>query len=361
MGAPAACHRGLHLRTVIQLLAMAFVVHVFVLPQLGGARDALDVVGQISPELMATAIALETCAIVAYAQLTRSLFSPHSRPPLAACVGVVLASTGINHMVPGGAATTAAVNYRLFGLAGVPRAELTVVLGIQAIGSAAVLNLLLWVALLISIPTSGFHPIYATAAAAGAVSILVFALAVLGLLRGQDRLAGWARRVAGRVPKLDPRSVEQTLDRIADQLHQLGEDRRRLATAGGLATANWLLDASALGVILLAFGHRTSLVGLLVAYGLANVMAAIPITPGGLGVVEAVLIPTLIGFGTPVSVAAVGVVAYRVVSFWLPIPIGLAAYVIVERHLADHEQRVGVRPVLAGLTGRARASDDRDE
>jgi hypothetical protein len=65
---------------------------------------------------------------------------------------------------------------------------------------------------------------------------------------------------------------------------------------------------------------------LLVAYGLANVLAAIPITPGGLGVVEAALSASLIGFGVARPTVLVGVVAYRLVNFWLPIPVGALAY-----------------------------------
>jgi uncharacterized protein (TIRG00374 family) len=67
-------------------------------------------------------------------------------------------------------------------------------------------------------------------------------------------------------------------------------------------------------------------IDLLVAYGLANVLAVIPLTPGGLGVIEGVLIPTLVGFHVPKGVAVFAVLAYRLVNFWLPIPIGGAAY-----------------------------------
>jgi hypothetical protein len=63
-----------------------------------------------------------------------------------------------------------------------------------------------------------------------------------------------------------------------------------------------------------------------VSYGLANVLAAIPLTPGGLGVVEAVLTSTLVGFGTTRGVAILGVISWRLVNFWLPIPVGGVAY-----------------------------------
>jgi uncharacterized protein (TIRG00374 family) len=59
---------------------------------------------------------------------------------------------------------------------------------------------------------------------------------------------------------------------------------------------------------------------------LANVLAAIPLTPAGLGVVETVLITSLVGFGVPHSQAILAVLAYRLINFWLPIPAGGACY-----------------------------------
>ena len=56
----------------------------------------------------------------------------------------------------------------------------------------------------------------------------------------------------------------------------------------------------------------------------------IPLTPGGLGVIEGVLISTLSGFGVPNSQAILAVLAYRLVNFWLPIPLGGAAYASVQ-------------------------------
>jgi uncharacterized protein (TIRG00374 family) len=87
-----------------------------------------------------------------------------------------------------------------------------------------------------------------------------------------------------------------------------------------------------------AFGHGLGPVGLVVAYGLANVAAALPFTPGGLGVVEGILVPTLVAFSTPRGIAILGVLSYRLVSFWLPIPIGLACYAPLATHHDSHQK-----------------------
>ncbi len=335
-------------RRIVKLLTFALVIHVFVIPQIGGARRALSVLGSVDPILLVVAVGLEAASFLAYARLTQQLLPEDERPSMPITLGAVMASTGVNHVVPGGAATTAAVNYRLLGGAGVPSSSLGFALTTQAVGSAVVLNVILWVALLISIPGSGFHPIYATAAAVGAILIGGFGLGVVGMRRHGERFADRVSAVIGRLPRIDPAVVRSTLVNASVQLDLLLEDRRRLRLVVQLAAANWLLDAAALWVSLAAFGHRPGIDGLLVAYGLANVMAAIPISPGGLGVVEAILIPTLVAFGTPRAEASIGVVVYRLVNFWLPIPIGALSYVAVERATSG-EVRRGLRAEINEL------------
>ena len=125
---------------------------------------------------------------------------------------------------------------------------------------------------------------------------------------------------------VDENALSDVLHRVSERLSGLLADRPLLARAATWAALNWLLDAASLWVFLTAFGHHMGPDGLLVAYGLAYVLAAIPLTPGGLGVVEAVLTTMLVAFGSPRGIALLGVVGYRLVNFWLPIPLGGVAY-----------------------------------
>jgi hypothetical protein len=68
-------------------------------------------------------------------------------------------------------------------------------------------------------------------------------------------------------------------------------------------------------------------VGLVVSFCLANIFASIPITPGGLGIVEGIYIPSLVGFGLTTTTATVSVLSYRLVQFWLPMLVGGVCYV----------------------------------
>jgi uncharacterized protein (TIRG00374 family) len=87
-------------------------------------------------------------------------------------------------------------------------------------------------------------------------------------------------------------------------------------------------------------GAQVSLAEAFAAWALIRIITTVPLTPGGLGVVEGVLVPTLVGFDTPQGVAILGVLAYRLVSFWLPIPIGFGCYARLEWELSgNHRSR----------------------
>jgi len=313
-------------RRVVLLLISAFVVIHFLVPQIAGVHRALYRLGQVKVPWLLLAVALEAASILAYTLLTRAVLL-HSRPPrFDVLVRTQLSSLGVNHVVPGGAAAGGALSYRLLTEAGLSGTDTAFALATQSAGSAVVLNLLLWTGLVVSIPLHGYNPLYGTAGLLGALLIAAFAAVVVLLMRGEERAVQVLRAAAGRLPVLDPDRVVAITRRLADRLRTLVADRALVGRATGWAAANWLLDAASLWVFVGAFGHWVRFEDLIVAYGLANVLAVLPITPSGLGVVEFVLTSTLVGFGTPRDIALLGVIGYRVLNFWLPIPIGGLAY-----------------------------------
>jgi uncharacterized protein (TIRG00374 family) len=313
------------LRRLVSLLLVALVVEYLVLPQVAGARKSIHLVAHANLYLALLGLVLEVASLVAYAQLTLSLL-PHRVLRLERVLRINLATLSISHVVPAGAAAGGTLGYRLLVGSGAAGPDAAFALALQGIGSAVVLNFLLWVGLIVSIPLYGFNPLYGTAAVLGVLLIgFVTAIAVL-MTRGEERAVRVLRAVAARVPVITEDGAEALFRRLAVRLQELTSDRGRLWRCVGWAAANWLLDAASLWVFLLAFGRAANPDGLIVAYGLANVLAALPITPGGLGVVEGVLIPVLVGFKTTKGVATLGVLSWRLVNFWLPIPAGAGTY-----------------------------------
>jgi uncharacterized protein (TIRG00374 family) len=315
-----------NLRRVLSLLVLALVVEYLVLPQIAGARKALALLAHADVGFLLAGIGFEALSLLAYAKLTRSMLPASQAPELGTVVRIDLSTLAVSHIVPGGSAAGTGIGFRLLTNEGVTGSDAGFALGMQGFGSALVLNVLLWLALVVSIPLYGFNPLYGTAAIVGVILIGAFSGLVLLLTRGEDRAAKVLRSVARRAPFLNDESIDRLIRHLAARLRTLAGDRQLLARAVIWAAANWILDAASLWVFIRAFGQAPDVDGLLVAYGLANVLAAIPVTPGGLGVVEAVLTSSLVGFGVARGVAVLGVVSYRLVNFWLPIPAGGLAY-----------------------------------
>ncbi len=314
------------LKRAVTILGLFLVIEYLVIPQLPGIQDALSKVGGANLWLVFLGAVLEFGSLLAYAELTRKVLPTETAPSLWTTFRIDMSTFAVSHLVPGGSAAGSGLGYRMLMQQGVSGPDVGFALAVQGVGSAIVLNVLLWLALVVSIPLSGYNPLYLTAAAAGIVVIGAAIGLVLFLTRGEDRAARIVRAIARKLPFLDEDRVHRTVHRISGRLRALTHDRSVLIRAITWAAVNWLLDAASLWVFIAAFGYRADVVGLLVSYGLAQVLAAIPITPGGLGVVEATLTATLVGFGVPRGTAVLGVIAWRLFQFWAPIPVGGLAY-----------------------------------
>ncbi len=77
----------------------------------------------------------------------------------------------------------------------------------------------------------------------------------------------------------------------------------------------------------LALRYQPGFGPLAVAYAAANIASAIPVTPGGLGVIEVTLVAITVGFGAPRATAVLAVLGYRIVNYWLPLIPGAIAYI----------------------------------
>ena len=351
MAAPGRFQMPRELRLILSVGFLVFVFEYLVLPEFASAslHQSLHLLAELNPILIAVAVLLEALAIYAYVELTRTVMYPHS-PSRRDTARVDLAGMAISHVIPGGTAPAGALSFRIFNELGVPKETNAFGLAVQGSGSAVVLNILFWMALVISIPLQGFNPAYGFAALAGIFLMLAFFGTILLLTKGQQRADAWLRALAERLPRVSPDQISRLLDKVADRISLLLNNRRTLWWAFTWAGLNWILDASCLWVFLWAFGHPISPIDLLVSYGLANILAVIPITPAGLGVIEGVLIPTLVGFGVPHDQAVLAVLSYRLVNFWIPIPVGGVAYASLRWRRSR-----ALRPASAGETDSAPA------
>ena len=238
-----------------------------------------------------------------------------------------LAGNGLSKVAPGGGALGAALQYRMLVQAGLPRATsasaLTAsnllvfavvlslpVLAVPAIAGGAVNHRLIQATLIGVLVFLGLFGV--------GVAMLAFDRPLLATGRLVQRVRNRMRRRADPLRGLPDRLVTER-DRI---LTTLGHDWKRALAA---TVGRWAFDYATLIAALAAVGSnpRPSLV--LLAFCAAQVLAQIPVTPGGLGFVEAGLTATLALAGVSPQDALVATFAYRLFSYWLMLPVGLAA------------------------------------
>jgi uncharacterized protein (TIRG00374 family) len=105
----------------------------------------------------------------------------------------------------------------------------------------------------------------------------------------------------------------------------LGENWRQavVLTAGRLG-----FDYGCLLAALRATGAEPQPSLVVLAYAAAGIIALFPVTPGGLGIVEASLSGLLILAGVRAGYAVLATLAYRIASYWLPLLAGPPAYLL---------------------------------
>jgi uncharacterized protein (TIRG00374 family) len=248
-----------------------------------------------------------------------------------AVVTAGLAGNAVTNSLPGGDAAGAAVQFSMLTTAGFDTD--TAVGGLTTfslLGVGGLLALPLFV-----LPTilggAAVSPGLVHTALLGLAGFVLYAICGVILLRTERPLAAlgraaqnlWNAVTRGRRPLtgLDKRLLAER-DTIRTVLGQKWW-QAVLLTAGRLGFDYGCLLAALRAT---GAGPRPSLV--LLAYAAAGIIALFPITPGGLGIVEASLSGLLILAGTRPAYALLATLAYRIASYWLPLLAGPPAYLL---------------------------------
>ena len=249
-----------------------------------------------------------------------------------------LAGNSISLIVPGGAAAGAAVQFRMLALSGMDAAD--AVGGLTAfsfLGIAGLLALPLFVlpAVLFGAPVSKG---LVDAAIVGAIGFFLFCgLGALFLaMEGPLRWAGRVVQLVGNRFLRQRAPLTGLPDRLMEQRTLI---RSVLGQQWWQAT---LFSAGRLGFDYLCLLFSVRAVGahprpslILLAYAVAGIIGLVPITPGGLGIVEASLSGLLVLAGLDVAQAVLATLAYRLASYWIPLMSGPFAYAAFKRRYRD--------------------------
>ncbi len=128
------------------------------------------------------------------------------------------------------------------------------------------------------------------------------------------------------------------------QLESVRLSRRALGNAFSWSLFNWIADVACLAFAAYAAGGRPSLAALTVAYAAARAVGSIPLMPGGLLVVEAVLVPGLVSSGMSLAAAISAMLIYRLVSWIFISAIGWVVFLFLFRTEIDIDPDAPAEP-----------------
>jgi uncharacterized membrane protein YbhN (UPF0104 family) len=251
-------------------------------------------------------------------------------------------SNSISKIVPGGSPVGAAFQFGMLADAGIDRAR---------VGAGTAAASLINFATLFALPVLALPAIVAGGVARGLARAAWLGVGVFLLLAAGgaalllfDGPIEWVGRTIERVHNVVRRRAP-----VVDLPERLMAERDAVRSTLGArwgqavlrSAGNVLFDYLALLAALVASGARPRASLVLLAYAAAVILGSIPITPGGLGFVEAGLAGMLVLAGVPAAQATLATLAYRLVSYWLPILAGPVAYALYRRRIRDRRPAIG--------------------
>lgn len=245
-----------------------------------------------------------------------------------------LVGNAVTNVLPAGDVAGAGVQFQMLAIAGInPDQAAGGLAASSIIGLAGLFMLPIFAlpAIFAGLPVSAGLLHAAILGIGGFVLIAVVSTVLLTTDRALIRVAVILQWLANAIPRR--RTVTKDLpDRLVDQRNLVRSDLGQKWWQAVLLIAGRIgLDYSALLAALRATGARPNPSLVLLAYAATAVIALVPLTPGGLGIVEASLSGLLVLAAVPSASAIVATLAYRLVTYWMPTIAGTGSYFVFRR------------------------------
>jgi uncharacterized protein (TIRG00374 family) len=285
---------------------------------------------ELNPLWLALAVFFECVSSLAHWTLQRIAFRTQSW----FAVGTSqLTGAAASRILPGGAAAASAMQYGILVRAGIPPPTVAAGLAASFAATTATVLALPLIAVLAAIGgTAVPHGLRNVAYLGGGAFVAMAVLGVVAFVSDRPlRLFGRGVRAAA-----GPVRRRHRLEHLPENLLSHRDSLRRAFAAHPwlallAALGKWGFDYLALLCVLAALSVEPEPELVLIAYAGASLLGMIPLTPGGLGFVEAGLAGLLVLAGVGAGDAAVATLAYRLIAFWLPLPAGAVAWLLARR------------------------------
>ena len=332
---PAGPHRRRRLIALIAATTVAATVGL----QHHTLLAALGHLGRLPAGWLALAVAAEVVSFLALAELARCLLASGGvRLGRGNVVALTWASSAVSSSLPAGTVISAAYTYRQLTRRGATAGLASwVLLASGVLSGSALISLAVLGAQLHSV--AGGCALVIAGASAGLIVASCSGAATLAWLSARpsrlDALAGMLTRGRSLLTRtlrrtaVSPRRGQTEQPRTFSQPIVLGP--ARWCTAMVMAALNWVADGTALALCLIAAGVVLPVRAIVLAYALSQLAVVLPLLPGAIGIAEGSMVVALVAAGARPQDALVATLAYRLVSFWLQLPVGWVAWATLRR------------------------------
>jgi putative heme transporter len=292
----------------------------------GELEGATNYLTHIHWAWVALAIGAEIVSYVAMASVQRRLLAAGDvRTGMVAMTGLSIGGAAIQYSLPAGTLFCFAWAFRQYRRRGAD--------DLLAGWTILAFNMVMFVTLaLLALAGLGLASSSGNAFDLAEVTIGIGVLAALLLVAWlkRERMIGpftSAVRICQRVVRHPTPEVPagEVVTTWLDHAKAVNPSRREWARIFAMGGSMWVADLACLAIAFAAVGAGVPWQGLLLAYGAGQLASNLPITPGGLGVVEGSITVALVTFGGGGASTVAAVLLYRVISFWLVLPAGWAA------------------------------------
>jgi uncharacterized protein (TIRG00374 family) len=296
---------------------------------LSSHTDELSGLGQALRTLdwwwVLVAASAEFLSFVSFSRLQAGLLKAGGlATPAGPLLKTTFAAQALANSLPGGTAVSTVYSFRWYRRFGAGNTLAT--WAITGVVLASIISLALVATLGLALATEQGATLDLIPAIVGALAATV-ALGALFLYQRPlswtaDRLIRGSRALTGRPTAETEARIHQSI-RWTASMHLTWQ---QVVTAVFWATANWLFDCACFALMFQAIGGAVPWKGLLLAYGAGQLATSLPITPGGLGVVEGSITIALVAFGSAQTTTVEAVLLYRFISFWAVLAVGWALF-----------------------------------
>jgi uncharacterized protein (TIRG00374 family) len=270
---------------------------------------------------VAPAVIVEIASYFCFAAMQFDLLmAGHLRAPWRPLVKLTFASQAITNSLPIGNAVASVYGFRWFRRFGADNTLAVWALAGTLVAATVSLSLLAIVGLGVAAQEGASLDLVPVLIGTFLVTLGIGSLFVYE--RPLRAVLSWAVKLSVAVTGRPRGDTVELIDRITAWMTAV---RLSWAQIGRIITwgvLNWVLDCACFAMMFLALGAPIPWKGLLLAYGAGQLAASLPITPGGLGVVEGSITVALVAFGGPEATTAYAVLLYRLISFWMILVVG---------------------------------------